>query len=127
MTTTVLVVDNDAAITNEVSALLNERGYKTLSANSTEKAFGILTSTHIDVVLTDVLLPGAPGTHLRHLIKQSSMLHNVRVIYMTAFAPTSDTNNAPLIRKPFSGDELAKFVQHALDAPAPSYRDELSI
>ena len=127
MPKSILVVDDDMAVTQDVCNMLNSLGYHTYSANSAKEAFGILIRQQIQLVLVDVLLPGEPGTHLRHMIKQSPPLHGVRVIYMTAYAPTSDTDNIPFLRKPFSGEEAQQVLKQCFQSPLPNYEDELTI
>lgn len=121
----ILVVDNDLAVIEDVCKTLNELGYDTFSANSAKEGFEILTKQHVDLVLADVLLEGPPATHLHHLIKQSQALRGMRFIYMTAYAPTSVSDQIPRIQKPFATDKLQEVLNETFMLPPPSYDDDI--
>jgi DNA-binding NtrC family response regulator len=68
---TVLVVDDDRAIRELLGDTLDAVGYKSLTAEDYETAENILKSANIDVVITDVLLPGKSGMELIKVIKDT--------------------------------------------------------
>lgn len=127
MPKSILVVDDDLTVTSDICKTVNELGYDTYSAQSAKEAFDIIVRQNVDLVLVDVLLPGKPGTHVRHLIKQSPLTRGVRVVYMTAYAPTSDTDPVPVVRKPFSSEELQQVLMQCFASPPPDYKNEVSI
>jgi DNA-binding NtrC family response regulator len=68
-TITVLVVDDERSIRELLGDTLEAVGYKSLIAEDYEAAENILKSTPIDVVITDVLLPGRSGVDLIKAVK----------------------------------------------------------
>lgn len=66
---TVLVVDDDRSIRELLGDTLEAVGYKSLTAADYETAFKIIQSENIDVVITDVLMPGKSGVELIRQVK----------------------------------------------------------
>jgi len=83
---TVLVVDGTPSVLAEVSLILKTSGFRVLSASSPEEALQISldVSGTIDLLLTEVMMPGMSGPDLaRRLTKQRTKL---RVMMMTGYA-----------------------------------------
>jgi DNA-binding response OmpR family regulator len=68
---TVLVVDDEKAIRELLGDTLSAVGYKSLTAGDYERAIHIMKTESIDVVITDVLLPGRSGIELIEYIKRN--------------------------------------------------------
>jgi CheY-like chemotaxis protein len=66
---TILVVDNDPGIRRMFAFVLQQVGYTVLTASSGEEAISLLTTTPIDLVLTDYEMPDMQGDALITLIK----------------------------------------------------------
>ena len=58
---TVLIVDDEKNYPLILSEVLKEEGYSTLTANSGREALEILESSDVDLVLTDMKMPGMDG------------------------------------------------------------------
>ncbi|MEJ2542252.1 MAG: response regulator, partial [Gemmatimonadota bacterium] len=80
---TVLVVDDEARIRRLLEMALGDGGYRVLAAGSAEEAELLLEKEAVDLVLTDLALPGRSGLELlSHLRSQGS---ETPVILITAF------------------------------------------
>jgi two-component system NtrC family response regulator len=67
---TILIVDDEKNYPLILSAVLEEEGFETLTANKGSDALDILESSDIDLVLTDMKMPGMDGIELLERIKK---------------------------------------------------------
>ncbi len=103
---------------------LQELGYRVLEADNGAAALAVLDGDQqIDLLLTDVVMPG--GVNGRQLADQAARRRpGLKVLFMTGYAPNAIVDHgrmdeqAPLIGKPFSFDELAAKVRETLNASA---------
>ena len=121
---TILVVEDDDAVRRMTREFLSIEGYSIVEARSAADAIDHLRrdSKPIDLVLTDMLMPGMKGSELgEYLAKLDS---GIRVLYMSAYTEEAVVNfgfldsGAAFIEKPFSPDELARKVREVLTAGA---------
>lgn len=115
---TILVVDDEPAIVETVAELLSWEGHTVLSAHDGEQALAQLrTSTSVEVVLLDFMMPVKDGIQTLREIRADAQLASLRVILTTA-APTSLPKDAPqydaLLVKPFSVDQLKDAIARVL-------------
>ncbi|MFP4159111.1 MAG: HD domain-containing phosphohydrolase [Desulfobacterales bacterium] len=105
----VLVVDDEAPITEMIYQALSKAGYECHTAENAEQALGILESTHIDVVITDIRMPGMSGVELLEKVKAS---YDSDVMVMTGFTENYNYESivtagaSDFIQKPISFREL---------------------
>lgn len=119
-TETILVVEDDEHVRRVVRTLLEEEGYTVLDASSGEAALGVAArnGTHVDLVLTDVVMPGMSGSKLAEKLHESG--HGAKVLFMSGHTEDAlDAHGAlgttyPLIRKAFSPSDLARKVREVL-------------
>jgi signal transduction histidine kinase len=121
-TETVLVVEDDEQVRLLATTSLRERGYAVLEAVNGAAALTLLDSTaHIDVVLTDMVMPGMlTGKDVaEHALK---VRPNVKVLFTSGYADASVMRNglvkagARFLSKPYRGGQLAATVRSLLDA-----------
>ena len=67
----ILCVDDEQLIADYLCSFLNDQKYKTFSAYSAEEALEVLSKHHIDLVITDVIMPGMNGLELSEIIKEN--------------------------------------------------------
>ncbi|MGD8990507.1 MAG: diguanylate cyclase [Desulfobacterales bacterium] len=109
MAVKILVVEDDVDFSKTLVAFLDESGFETISAKSAEEAAEILKKKEMDLVLTDIKLPGADGIKLAKKIKKK---YNLGVIVMTAYSSEYSFEDViknganDLIIKPFKFKEL---------------------
>jgi len=117
---TVLVVEDDEILRALTVAVLESAGYEVFEVPNAEEAIGIVEKhlKSIDVVLTDVVLPGMSG---RKLSQQLVALRpNMKIILMSGYAPELIERYGPLepgislIEKPFTRSSLLEAVSAIL-------------
>ncbi|HEX7677797.1 MAG TPA: sigma-54 dependent transcriptional regulator [Thermoanaerobaculia bacterium] len=115
---TVLVVDDDAGIRESAAMALEKVGLKTLQAGDVTSALQMLRAHRVDVVLSDIYMPGETGLTLLQAIAERR--DPPRVILMTARGTIETTALAQRIgafdylAKPFDLGELIARVRAAL-------------
>jgi DNA-binding NtrC family response regulator len=109
---TVLVVDDYAPICDYVGRYLSDIGYQVLAASGAEEAQRIVRSpvgTNIDLLLTDVEMPGTTGEALAEWFANERP--GARIILMSALPESLDNCvGAAILEKPFSMDALSAAV-----------------
>jgi two-component system chemotaxis sensor kinase CheA len=79
----ILVVD-DSPLTRElISALLEAVGYDTVAASDGAEALHLLSNVHVDLVVTDLEMPGLDGLELTRQLKQHEVHNRLPVIILT--------------------------------------------
>jgi CheY-like chemotaxis protein len=120
---TVLVVEDSESLRDLVSELLAGQGYTVLSASNGEEALA-LAGQHGDriaLLLTDVVMPKLGGGDLVKQLRASRP--ELRVLYMSGYTSGALSGQgvlegASLLEKPFTSEQLALAVRHALGAPS---------
>ncbi|MBZ5528141.1 MAG: response regulator [Acidobacteriia bacterium] len=118
---TILVVDDDNALRELASSVLAGSGYKILTAENAERALSICgeKSGAIDLVLTDVIMPGMNGKELAE--KMHAEFPKLRFLFMSGYTGTAAMQHGPLgnkagfLAKPFTAETLCGTVRRILD------------
>ena len=116
---TILIVDDEKNYPLILSAVLQEEGYETLTANSGREALDILIQSDVDLVLTDMKMPKMDGIELLEHIKENDP--ELPVIMMTAYGTVEKAVEAmqkgaySYILKPFDNQQLVLYVNKAID------------
>ena len=119
-TQTVLVVEDADALRELARRLLQRQGYKALVASNAEEALRFFEQhASIDVLLTDVVMPGTSGPELtRQLLELQPAL---KVIYMSGYTEDSIVQHGVLkpgiafLHKPFTAEVLGRKLREVLD------------
>jgi len=121
---TILLVEDEGPVRELTRRCLEQRGYAVLPAASAEEAVDVLAAHPgpLDMLLTDVVMPGASGPDLaRRLTRERPDLH---VLFVSGY-PDDSPGSAGLLepgsaflQKPFTADTLARKVRDVLDARA---------
>jgi len=118
----ILVVDDDGAVRKMLKVNLSKRKYDVTLATSGEEALVAIEDRPVDVVLTDVAMPGMGGIEL---LKSLKTVHpEVRVVVMTGYGSVADAVTAmkagadDYIIKPVSKDTVLMLVEKALKEKA---------
>lgn len=110
----ILIIEDEAVIRGAVKRLLEKEGYQVAEAASVEEAESRYQPTSFDLIITDVRLPGLPGTEI---IQRAAP---VPVLVMTSYASVRSAVDAmklgavDYIAKPFEHDELLMLVERIL-------------
>jgi DNA-binding NtrC family response regulator len=117
-TQTILVVEDEELMRSILRQILEDAGYRVVSADRAESAIAAFSANDIALTLTDIKMPGADGLALLDQIK--SLDPEAVVIVMTAFSST-DTAIAALrkgaydyVTKPFVNEDLLQTVKNAV-------------
>jgi len=119
-TETVLVVDDEAAIRALVSSTLERYGYTVLVAATGDDALALAEGTpRIDLLITDVVMAGMPGTVLAQAMQDR--FPDMHVLYMSGYGADEvlrrdGRERGPILQKPFTLTGLAEKVREAVDA-----------
>jgi|SRR5579859_6384783 len=112
----VLVVDDEAVVRRLVCTMLERAGFSVLEAGSGAQALKLFQQhrSHINLLLTDIIMPGMAGTELVENINK--MDTNIPILFMSAFCDRLDPRMQQFvcIAKPFTNTELVGAVQKAL-------------
>jgi len=115
---TVVIVDDEKNYPLILSAVLEEEGFETLTANSGREALKILKHSDVDLVLTDMKMPVMDGIKLLERIKEIDS--DLPVIMMTAHGTVDKAVEAmqkgaySYILKPFENERMILYVNQAL-------------
>jgi CheY-like chemotaxis protein len=120
---TVLVVDDEDDVRTIAAEIVRMLDFRVIEANNAEAALKILRGPNkVDLLFTDIVMPGLSGLDLAHLAKQ--LLPDLKVLYTSAHFTAAADNPAlrygPFIAKPWMLAQL-RDVLHALmetDKPA---------
>lgn len=116
----VLVVEDADELRRLVSRQLQRHGYTVLVAADADDALALFErNPTIDVLLTDVVMPGASGPELtRQLLERRPEL---KVVYMSGYPDEALDHDRDLARgvaflpKPFTSEALGRTIRHVLD------------
>jgi DNA-binding NtrC family response regulator len=88
----ILIVDDEPNAIKVLSAILSDAGYNVFESSSAEKALKILSKKDIDVVITDLKMPGKDGMYLFEYITGS--YPDIPVIFLTAYGTVESAVHA---------------------------------
>ena len=119
---TILLVDDEETVRRFSARVLEKHGFDVLSAGTGDEALAAARARNfaIDLLLTDVMMPGMNGRALAELLLAQSP--SLRVLFMSGYAEdalTTDVGLAPgtaFLPKPFKPKALVSKVREVLDA-----------
>ena len=114
----ILVADDDSGILHTCRKILSHAGYEVTTAPDGNAALGLLKSTHYDLLLVDLKMPGLSGleavTHARKIDP------TLMIVMLTAYATIETAVDAvkrgafDYLAKPFTVDQLRSVVEQSL-------------
>ncbi len=115
---TILVVDDEPALRDLAEEILNLQNYQVLSAESGSEALKILNKNDIDLMITDVIMPGMDGSQLASEVK----FHypNIKIIMASGYSDEAsregdDTTGWKQHRFLFRAADLLKNIRDLMD------------
>jgi len=119
---TVLIVDDDDGVRTLVRRVLDEQGYRVMAANGPAAAREAVQSNgHIDLLITDVVMPGQSGRDLADELV--ARLPGLKVLYMSGYTQDAIVHRGILdpgihfVNKPISAEALLRTVRDLLNGP----------
>lgn len=131
---TVLVVDDEASNATSLEKIFAKEGMRVLLADGAKRALELVRTHRVQVVLTDLMMPGTSGTELLRAVKEVSP--DTEVVLMTAYGTVENAVFAmregayDFVEKPLKRMNIVKSVRkaaerHSLIAENRSLRQEL--
>jgi len=123
---TILIVDDEWALAEVLSAILRDEGYSTLVAGNGREAETLLRTESVDLVVVDFMMPIMDAPELIAWMKAQAALQSVPVIIITSLPETSVRARAGdfagYLQKPFMIDDIAEAVARHLPAERTQLR-----
>ncbi len=116
---TILIVDDEKNYLLVLETLLVDAGYEVVTVDSASKALELISSHELDLVITDMRMPGLDG--MEFLAQLTSREPELPVIMMTAYATVEKAVEAmkrgafDYITKPFKNEELILTIRKAIE------------
>ena len=116
---TILVVEDDEAVRALTVDVLSRYGYRVLSARDGNEAMEIASKQHVDLLLTDIVMPGFNGHQLADRILER--YGDVRVVFTSGYSDNDAVflgmmkDGATFLQKPYEPADLARVVREQLD------------
>ncbi len=121
MATKVLVVENNADLTEIIQQMLAEEGFEVSAAANSRDGYLAYLVNQPDLILTDIHMPGETGLELISHIRRNHP--GVRAIFMSGdwdFQPAIEEEGRKFcvrfLRKPFSEEELMNLISECLSS-----------
>ena len=116
---TILAVEDEPSLLLVVQRSLARQGYTVLTAQSTARAREVLAAEQVDLLLTDIVMPGGSGPELARWARERHP--SLPVIFVTgyadeaAFQGAADLPHNGILLKPFKPAQLVTKVREVLD------------
>src|SRR5437868_205982 len=91
MQRTTLVIEDDDEMRELMRMALEQNGYEVVTAADGVRGYDTALFLKPDLIVTDILLPGADGIHVVRRVRDTQSLENTPILVMTAFGSGSAT------------------------------------
>jgi CheY-like chemotaxis protein len=116
---TVLLVEDDPGMREMTCEILAEAGFEVVAASSGAEAIATAEGRAVDLLLTDLMMPGMSGPEL--VERLCARRPEMKVVFMSGYsaasAPSGVAADAEFLEKPFAGSTLVAAVRKALARP----------
>jgi DNA-binding response OmpR family regulator len=114
---TILLAEDEALLRELGETILRQAGYNVLTAPDAKELMSLLNgySENIDLLLTDIVMPGLSGQELAHLAR--ARWPRIRVLYMSGYSDEeleSLLRDSAFLQKPFTPSELMAKVKELI-------------
>ncbi len=118
----IILVEDDDIVREMISAVLMNKGYSVVTARDGNEAIDQINRNQnheLDLLITDVIMPGMNGFDLAETVK--TRIQDIRVLYMSGYSDNAVTPLGPLkedmpyLQKPFTADDLCIKIREILD------------
>ena len=110
----ILVVDDEDLVREMTRRSLEGAGYHVLEASDGARALGILMQGGVDVVVTDIRMPGMDGWELAGRL--AAMSPHPPILFISGYDAHLGSTGfpGPVLAKPFRSEQLVESVRHLL-------------
>lgn len=115
---TILVIDDEPAIVDILRSILEEEGYKVITASNGRQGLELISASRPDVVVCDIMMPLMDGRALCRAIEKDPYPQDIPVVLMSAVQDLlrkTDCKFAAYIQKPFDLDTVLNTVARVLE------------
>jgi len=124
---TVLLVEDDEKVRALVQVILGQHGYTVIAAKQGQDALRVVqeSTTAIDLLLTDTIMPGMSGPELAHQVL--ALRPAIKVLYISGYTDKAFMSTAAwepgfaFLQKPFTAQTLGHKVREILTARPPNH------
>lgn len=127
----ILVVEDSLLLLQMLSTILTAKGYEVIAAKNGYEALKVLDGRHIDMVLTDLIMPGLNGLELTRKIRTLKAYQAIPILMLTTQSGAEIQREAQAagatgwVVKPFVAEKLIALIRKNLslatgDGPAVS-------
>jgi PAS domain S-box-containing protein len=111
----ILVVEDEQGVRRITARILREHGYEVVPASGPEEAMRLAAAGEIELVLTDVVMPGMSGASLVAQLREAE--ERLPAIFMSGYTdrPGALPRDAVFLSKPFSQQDLLENVARAIE------------
>ncbi len=116
----VLVVDDEPNLAQLIALILDDAGYRVLAASNADEAVALFDQAQgrVDVLLSDISMPGVTGPELYKSLRERNP--ELKVLFMSGYAAynhesLSDVGEENFIQKPFGFKILCERVREVLE------------
>jgi PAS domain S-box-containing protein len=110
---TLLVVDDENEIRSLNSEILSNEGFTVFSFDNATEALSLLSEKHIDMIVTDVVMPQMGGVEF--IEKAKTLVPKIKYLFVSGYLDEKDTTQVqkikPLLNKPYRGSELIAAIE----------------
>ena len=117
----ILIVDDEPNVVVPIQFLMEQQGYRVMTAERGEDALDLIYHYKPDLVILDIMLPGIDGFEVCEIVRLNPDYRDVKIMFLTAKGLEVDIAKGlslgadAYITKPFSNDELVAKVKEILD------------
>ena len=111
----VLVVEDEEVVRRLLRQVLEQAGYDVLEAADGAEALSLATMCRVDLLLTDMTMPGLNGREVAERLRAGRP--DLKVIYMSGYADAALEQGVEVLEKPFTFDVLTAKVGRVLETP----------
>jgi len=117
----ILIVDDEPGIVVPVQFLMEQQGYRVMTAERGEDALDLIYQYKPDLVLLDIMLPGIDGYEVCEIVRLNPDYRDVKIVFFTAKGRETEIAKGlalgadAYITKPYSNAELVAKVKELLE------------
>ncbi|PIE41878.1 MAG: response regulator [Gammaproteobacteria bacterium] len=120
----ILIVEDEPVISSALRRLLERNNYEVHEAASVQQATEQYKFNDFDLIITDLRLPGAPGTDIIPLADSTPVLVMTSYASLKSAVDSMKMGAVDYIAKPFDHDEMLMSVQRILQEPTREQRTD---
>ena len=115
MVPTILIVDDDDSTRQAAAELLEDERYRVITAADGLEGQRVLSERDIDLLISDVCMPGLDGPGLISWLRGTPALSSLPVILWSGGPDCMETNEVDILGKPVEPDELLARIRFHLN------------